>query len=101
VEKSQAGFGTRLKKSGTLQIEMASLSSNGERTVAHKESDHFIQLEQPELVIGANSRCFVYRQVIRRFTMKRFNPKPKFVRVVFWIGGSLGGSSSCWPLLTA
>jgi pimeloyl-ACP methyl ester carboxylesterase len=51
--KPQAGFGEEAEKVWKqLQIEMASLSSNGKHLVA-EQSDHFIPLEQPELVINA------------------------------------------------
>jgi pimeloyl-ACP methyl ester carboxylesterase len=51
--KPQAGFTEESEKVWQqLQIELASLSSNGKRIVA-ENSDHFIQLNQPDLVIGA------------------------------------------------
>lgn len=51
--KPQDGFGEDAEKVWQqLQIEMASLSSNGKRIVA-EQSGHFIQMEQPDLVIGA------------------------------------------------
>ncbi len=51
--KPQAGFNEESERTWQdLQIEMTSLSSNGKRIVA-TQSSHFIQLEQPDLVIGA------------------------------------------------
>jgi pimeloyl-ACP methyl ester carboxylesterase len=35
-----------------LQVELAALSSNGKQVIA-EESGHYIQLDQPELVIDA------------------------------------------------